>query len=105
MSSNILLLSAYPLSQGFQNALSTLIGRSYDRATLGDLRTLKLPSLLVALWKISPDRLILPLEDEGSLALLPIVKLVAGFTRAKRIEIVHPDLSVVTIARVSSLGH
>jgi len=103
MSSNILLLSAYPLSQRFQNALGSLIGRPYDRATLGDLRTLKLPSLLAALWKISPDRLILPLEDEGSLALLPIVKLIAGFTRAKRIEIVHPDLSVVTISRLSTI--
>lgn len=103
MPSNILLLSAYPLSQRFQNALGTLIGGQYDRATLGDLRTLKLPSLLAALWKISPDRLVIPLEDEGSLALLPIVKLVAGFTRAKKIEIVNPDLSVVTISRLSTI--
>lgn len=103
MASNVLILSAYPLSQTFQNALSALIGGPSERTTLNDLRELNPRALLAALWRISPDRLILPLEDEGSLALLPIVKLVAGFTRAKRIEIVHPDLSVVTISRLSTI--
>ncbi|WP_398470613.1 glycosyltransferase family 4 protein [Tardiphaga sp.] len=44
-----------------------------------------------------------PLEDDSSLALLPIVKLVAGATRAKRIEIVHPDLLVTKISRLSTV--
>ena len=101
--SKVLTLSAYPLSRHFQNALSTLIECPYEQATLNDLRALKLPSLLAAIWKISPDRLILPLEDESSLALLPIVKLLAGFTRAKRIEIVNPDMSVVHISRLATI--
>jgi glycosyltransferase involved in cell wall biosynthesis len=103
MSSNILILSAYPLSQKFQNELAAAVGGPFERATLNDLRGLSPIGLLKALWNIAPDRLLVPLEDEGSLALLPIVKLVAGVTRAKQIEIVHPDLSVTTISRLSTL--
>lgn len=103
MPSNILILSAYPLSQNFQNALNALIGSPSERATLNDLRALNPPALLAALWRIAPNRLILPLEDESSLALLPIVKLLAGFTRAKRIEIVNPDMSVVRISRLATI--
>jgi glycosyltransferase involved in cell wall biosynthesis len=103
MSSDILILSAYPLSQNFQNALGALIGGPFERATLNDLRALSPPALLAALWKISPNRLILPLEDESSLALLPIVKLLAGFTRAKQIEIVNPNMSVVQISRLATV--
>ncbi len=103
MRSNILILSVYPLSQNFQNALGALIEGPSERATLNDLRALNPPALLAALWKISPNRLILPLEDESSLALLPIVKLLAGFTRAKRIEIVNPDMSIVQISRAATV--
>jgi len=103
MQAEALVLSAYPLSQSFQSSLNELAGKNYKTATLGDLRSLRPMPLLRALWNMRPDRLLLPLEDENSLALLPVVKLVAGFTRARRIEIVNPDLSITDMSRMGTL--
>lgn len=103
MQSEVLSLSAYPLSQRFQDSLASVIGQPYQRATLGDLRELKPLALIAALWHMQPDRLILPLEDENSTALLPIVRLIAGFTRARRIEIVGPDLKVSQVSRLGTV--
>ncbi|KFL29413.1 hypothetical protein JP75_20880 [Devosia riboflavina] len=103
MQPEVLSLSAYPLSQRFQDSLAVVIGQPYQRATLGDLRELKPATLILTLWRMRPDRLILPLEDENSTALLPIVRLIAGFTRAHRIEIVGPDLRVVQVSRLGTL--
>lgn len=97
--SEVLILSAYPVSQKFQDSLNVLIGQPYERATLNDLRDLRGLALVSALWRIAPTRLILPLEDENSTALLPVVKLIAGLTRAHHIEIVLPDLSIVKVSR------
>lgn len=97
--SEILILSAYPVSRKFQDSLNALIGQPCERATLNDLRDLKGMALVSALWRMAPTRLILPLEDENSTALLPVVKLIAGFTRARNIEIVLPDLSIVKVSR------
>jgi len=103
MQTEVLILSAYPLSQSFQASLNALAGQSYAKATLGDLRSLRPVALLRALWNMQPERLLLPLEDENSLALLPVVKLVAGFTRARKIEIVNPNLSITDVSRLGTV--
>lgn len=101
MKSGSLLLSVYPLSSEYLTSIKEKLGQGFEQRTLAELRQQGGFQLFFALRKIRPDTLLLPLEDENSAALLPILKLLAGFTAAKNIKLVHPDLSITLVPRVN----
>lgn len=100
MKSGLLLLSVYPLSRGYLDALREKLGRDVDQLTLAELRQHGGIRLFLALRRIRPDTLLLPLEDENSIALLPILKLLAGCTGARDIGLVQPGLDLQPVSRL-----
>ena len=48
---------------------------------------------------VAGERLFLPLEDESSRVLLPVLHGIAALTRSKQIEVVFPDLSRAVLPR------
>jgi glycosyltransferase involved in cell wall biosynthesis len=88
-----------PLSEGFRARFEQRVGAAPEYWRLPELRRLSLRSLLKTIAAARPVRLFLPLEDEGSRTLLPILQAIAALTRARAIEIVYPDLSREVFSR------
>jgi glycosyltransferase involved in cell wall biosynthesis len=101
MTPDFLLLSAYSLSQQYLQALREKLGCDFDQITLAQLRQHGGIQLFLAVRRIRPATLLLPLEDENSAALLPILKLLAAFTGARDIAVVQPGLDLRPVSRVS----
>lgn len=105
MRDTYLLLSVYPLSRGYLDRLDTALGTPVAQKTLAELRARGAGlRLLGALMKIRPTCLLLPLEDENSAALLPILKLLACFTRASSIFLAAADGTLTPVARSGLLA-
>ncbi|MBL8470193.1 MAG: glycosyltransferase family 4 protein [Rhodocyclaceae bacterium] len=98
------LLYAYPQSREFLLALREAVGCDFEQMALADLRQSGLLGMLRTLRRMRPDCLLLPLEDENSVALLPILKLLAGATCARRIAVIGPDLVMRNLSRVTILA-
>jgi len=94
-----LVLTAYPLSAPFEHAVRDLIGQGAQTVTVAQLRSQGLTGLLRQLWSMRGDPIVLPIEEENSSALLPVLKLLAACTRSRFICVVHPDLRRETVSR------
>ena len=99
MRSELIALTAYPLSRNYLVGLRKKLGRDFDQITLSELRQHGGLRLLAALRDIRPHTLLLPVEDENGAVLLPIVRLLAGLTGARKIAVFRPggDLEQVSI--------
>lgn len=94
-----LILTAYPLSAPFARELTTLFGERASTTTVAQLRETGGLGLLIELWRMRGDPIVLPIEEDNSAALLPVLKLLAAFTRSRSICVVRPDLSLHTVSR------
>jgi len=99
MKPEVFILSVYPISREFHEGLQRSINYPYSSITIAELRQFGGFKFISELRRIAPDRLLLPMEDDNSIALIPIVKLLAFFTRAHRIELVHPSLAMEEVPR------
>ena len=97
--SNALILTAYPLSASFESAVRGLLGEGVRVVTAAQLRSNGMPGLLRQLWSMRGDPIALPIEEENSAALLPVLKLIAACSRSSSICVVHPDLRRETVSR------
>jgi hypothetical protein len=94
-------LSQYPFSQGFRLRLETKLRDTPVYVSLSELRDLPLAEIWKRLRSIKGERIVLPMEDEDARAILPFLKLLAGITSARRIEVVGSDLSQSSASRWS----
>lgn len=94
-----LILVAYPLSAPFERAVRDVIGQEAQTVTVAQLRSQGLTGLLGQLWSTRGALIVLPIEEENSSALLPLLKLLAACTRSRSICVVHPDLRYETVSR------
>ncbi|MBN8539922.1 MAG: glycosyltransferase [Deltaproteobacteria bacterium] len=99
-----IILTAYPLSSDFTKEINSLFSQGAKIVTIAQLRANGIRGLISQIWQIQNKEIILPIEDSNSSALLPLLKIVAGFTRAEKIMIVFPDLKVQAVSRWSILG-
>src|SRR5262249_12085655 len=67
--------------------------------SIPQLRQLSPGKMLQTLRSLRADHLFLPVEDETSTAILPVLRGIAALTTARRIEVVHPDLQRETVFR------
>jgi glycosyltransferase involved in cell wall biosynthesis len=95
-------IAAYPISGAFRSELEELAGGPVVVLVVPELRRLGLPALLRRLASIR-GRVLLPIEDPSSAALLPILEVLAAATRARTIEVVARGERPRRIARVSGL--
>jgi glycosyltransferase involved in cell wall biosynthesis len=94
-------LSQYPFSQGFRLRLESNLGDTPSYVSLSELRDLPAAQIWKRLRSIRSERLVIPMEDEDARAVLPFLKLLAGITSARRIDVVGSDLSQSPASRWS----
>lgn len=92
-------LIAYPLSHEYRKRLEEAVGFVPEYLTVAELRREALPQLLRRLRSLKADVLLLPMEDAGSKALLPLLCGLAAVAGARRTEVVNPDMSRDLISR------
>ena len=92
-------ITSYPLSQGFRERFEERVGARPRYLPLAELRRLPLHELVRRLRSLGGERLFVPLEDESSRVLLPVLHGLAAVTGSKRIEVVFPDLSEMSLSR------
>lgn len=94
-----LALTAYPLSTDYRERFEAAIMTQPEYLSLAQLRRLPLREFLRSLRSHGATSCFLPLEDEGSRAIVPMLQAVATLTSARTIEIVAPDLSREPVSR------
>ncbi len=92
-------ITSYPLSQAYRSRFEESVNAHPRYLPLAELRRLPLSKLVRELRSLAGERLFLPLEDESSRVLLPVLHGIAALTRSKQIEVVFPDLSRAVLPR------
>ncbi len=101
---NELVLSTYPLSTQFRSRLQTSLGAAVDFISLGQLRAMPIKQMVAHLRTLQPHRLTLAFEDKDSNALAPVLKLLAGLTRARTLAVASADAAPTPFSRRSLVG-
>jgi glycosyltransferase involved in cell wall biosynthesis len=94
------ILATYPLSAGFQKRLGSVIDPAAIRLSLSELRTLPPVAMLRHLRTLNVNKLVIPLEDESSAALLPILKLVASVVPARSYLVIDDQMRSSAFTRL-----
>jgi glycosyltransferase involved in cell wall biosynthesis len=94
-------LSQYPFSQSFRLKLENTLRETPVYVSLTELRDLPLSEIWKRLRSIRGERIVIPMEDDDARPILPFLKLLAGITPARRIEVVGSDLSQSSASRWS----
>jgi len=92
-------LTVYPLSNGFRRRLSAALATEPVYLTLADLRQVPVGQAIRRLRSLSGVRLVIPLEDENSRCILPLLKAVASISNAAEIEIRDHELRSERVSR------
>ena len=98
---NDVVLSVYPLSSEFRIRLQRTTGERVDYLSIGQLRTMPVGQMLAHLRTLNPNRLTVAFEDKNSGALSPVLKLLAGVTRARGLAVAWPDRDPLPFKRGS----
>jgi glycosyltransferase involved in cell wall biosynthesis len=92
-------LTVYPLSRGFRQRLEVALATEPVYLSLSELRSQSMLEAVRRLRSLRGARLVLPLEDENSLSILPVMTALAAVSNAAAIEVRHPDLRAERISR------
>jgi len=96
----VIVVSAYPLSGSFRDALAERYGEPRAFLTVPELRRLPPGRLLRTLRSGRGERCLLAVEDASSFGLVPVLETVGAVVGASALELVHPDLSAERIPRL-----
>ena len=99
-----LVVSSYPLTQGYRASITTLVGRDAAFATVADLRRNSVTVLLRRAWLGRSRPIFIAIESESSRCLQPALCAMAVFLRGSPVSVISPDGSVsrVTLPQVAS---
>ncbi len=97
-------LTVYPLSNGFRHRLEQSLGAAPEYLSLSELRKASPTRAMTRLRTLAGARLVLPLEDETSRCILPLLKAVAGVSNAGQVEVRYPDLRAERVTRADLLS-
>jgi glycosyltransferase involved in cell wall biosynthesis len=92
-------LTTYPLSADFRTKFERVVGTRPTYLEYGELRSLSPMALLSKLRSLGASRLFLPIEDELSRCVLPLLKALAAVTDAGAIDVVSPQLRTERVSR------
>lgn len=96
-------LIGYPLSDKYREKFEAMIGSKPTYLNIPELRRLPISQMIKTLTGVKAERLFIAMESPGSKPLLPVFYCFAGLSRAKRIQLVNPDLSVQPISRFQTV--
>lgn len=95
------------LSRDYLDGLRERYGANISLRNVSEMQASSVPAMWHNLRQISPALLLLPVEDENSRCVLPVMKLLALATRTERIVVVGPDFAETVVSRFaifSALG-
>lgn len=92
-------LTVYPLSNAFRRRLAGALTDEPVYLSLTDLRQLSPMKAVSRLRNMGNGRLVIPLEDQGSRAILPVLKAVAAISNARGVEVRDHDLHAEQVSR------
>lgn len=98
------ILSQYPLSRSYRRSLADALGGEPTFVTVSDLRQGSLLSLIMRTYAIRADQLMIGMEDATSVGAMPIMKMIAAATRARRLYTVDPNLTQRGFNRLEIVG-
>lgn len=90
----VTVLTAHPISESFRMELEKNSNGKIITLTLSELRKIPLYKVIPKLFSINTPILI-ALEDSNSLAILPIIKILACFTKSSDINVIHYDKKII----------
>ena len=94
-------LTVHPLSAAFQHRLEQALAARPTYLSLSDLRRRRPSEALGCLRALRGARLVLPLEDDHSRAILPVLTAIAAVSNADVTEVRYPDLRAEPLSRWS----
>jgi glycosyltransferase involved in cell wall biosynthesis len=103
-SRSTLVISVYPLNVTYKQQLVELAGGRLVYTSLSQVRLLNPLAAIRAIRAQTARRCFIALEESSSYALLAILQVMAMLSRARHIEIVHPDLRREPVSRWRSLA-
>jgi len=92
-------LTVYPLSNSFKGRLEHALTAAPVYLSLADLRSKSPMDAVKRLRSLKGARLVLPIEDENSRAILPVLTAMAAVSNAAVTEIRYPNLEVERVSR------
>ncbi|NQU58871.1 MAG: glycosyltransferase family 4 protein [Rhodospirillales bacterium] len=93
------ILTAFPPSVLFQDYLSTSLGKEPNTISIYQLKEDGILELFQKLRKINPQHLIVALEPNGDIALLPVLQIAAILSKAKTFSYLDQDAILHTFNR------
>ncbi|GAB5429119.1 MAG: hypothetical protein Devi2KO_25780 [Devosia indica] len=100
----IVALVAYPISGDYRKRLEALFDTPLTYLTVAELRSKSVFQMFRQLRSLGAERLLIPLEDDNSSALLPLLSALAAAADAKVLELVDAKLQRHRILRLAALG-
>jgi len=100
----IVALVAYPISGDYRKQLEAMFDLPLTYLTVMDLRSKSIFGMFRHLRNLGANRLLIPLEDENSSALLPLLGALAAVADARVLEIVDPQLRRHPLRRSAAFG-
>lgn len=100
----IVALVAYPISGDYRKRLEALFDTPLTYLTVAELRSKSVFQMFRQLRGLEAERLLIPLEDDNSSALLPLLSALAAAADAKVLELVDAKLQRHRIHRLTALG-
>jgi len=92
-------LTTHPLSTAFRHRFENAVGARPTYLEYPELRKLSPANLVQRLRTLGASRLFLPIEDEASRSILPLLKGIAAVTDAKTITVVDPECRFESVPR------
>ncbi len=96
-------LTAHPLSADYRRRLEAAIGVEPEYVTLSHLRRESPATILRTLGRLQRRACFLPLEDQASRVVLPVLEAVASTLRPRSLEVVGPELERQRISRFTAV--
>ena len=97
-------LTTYPLSRAFRTRFEQSVGVSPVYLDYTELRKLRPLGFIRKMRNLRATTLLLPVEDELSRCILPLLRGIAAIADAQSVAIVHPDLRAERVRRSSAFG-
>src|SRR6266478_5145304 len=92
-----------PLSRRYLASLESAVGHSLEIVDVNALQALGAARAIRELHRLTPARLVVPVEDVGAYYSLPILQVLAATTRAASLLVATPDSQLRSFTRVSVL--
>lgn len=96
-------MSFHPVTREFARKIEEVRGVVASNYDAANLRKLSLVAGVRELRSIQADTLLIAIENDFSAALIAPLSIAASFTRAKKIEVIWPDLRVEPVGRFSAV--